>query len=143
MSLAAHLFSYQKKGEQGLFELTVTADFSAAHCLPHYPGKCRRLHGHNWRVDVTVAGGALDENGMLVDFHVLKDAVREVMATLDHYYLNELPSFIPINPTAENIAIYVAQQLMTCDNLPWQRIKLTCVRVWESSQSVAAYRPEG
>lgn len=142
MSLAAHLFSYRGKGDTGVFELTVTADFSAAHCLLHYPGKCQRLHGHNWRVDVTVVGEKLDEHGMLVDFHILKDAVHTVLATLDHYYLNDLVPFTTTNPTAENIAAYVAQQLMANSNLPWQRIKLASVQVWESPQSVATYRPE-
>lgn len=126
-----------------MFELTISADFAAAHCLPAYPGKCCRLHGHNWRVDVTVAGNELDENGMLVDFHILKTALQQVLATLDHHYLNEVTPFTTINPTAECIGRYIYQQLAASAVLPFDRIKLVCVKVWESPHAVAVYRPEG
>lgn len=96
---------------RSLFKLTVTESFSAAHRICGYPGKCADLHGHNWVVEVTVAGRELDELGMLVDLRVLKDALKAVTERLDHKYLNELPEFVEApNPTSENIAIYISDE---------------------------------
>ena len=124
-----------------MFELMITVDFEAAHRLPEYDGKCCRLHGHNWKVEVFVQGKDLDATGMLIDFQVLKAAVGEVTVTLDHYYLNELPPFQNVNPTAENIAKYyydkLTQQPMFADN-----VRVSAVRVWESPRSAAKYRPD-
>lgn len=122
-----------------MFELTTIVDFEAAHRLADYPGKCCRLHGHNWRVEVTVAGTELDKLGMLMDFRDLKGEVNRVIETLDHYYLNEIEPFRTVNPTAENIARYVYRELAG-------RVKpgvaVRAVKVWESPNSAAAYREE-
>ena len=77
-----------------MFELTIIEEFEAAHRLPDYEGKCCRLHGHNWRVEVVVRGTELDSSGLLIDFKVLKSHVAEVLLTLDHYYLNETEAFL-------------------------------------------------
>jgi queuosine biosynthesis protein QueD len=122
-----------------MFELTTIVDFEAAHRLPDYPGKCSRLHGHNWRVEVTVAGPELDGLGMLIDFRVLKQEITKIIETLDHYYLNEIEPFRDQNPTAENIARYIYREL--AGRLP-AGVAAKTVKVWESLHSAAVYREE-
>lgn len=124
-----------------MFELTTIVEFEAAHCLPDYPGKCNRLHGHNWKVEVTIAGEKLDRLGMLIDFRELKQEVNKIIDTLDHYYLNELEPFQQINPTAENIAYYIYTKLsVSLNNKNGLCVKL--VKVWESPHSAAVYKEE-
>lgn len=122
-----------------MYELTTIVNFEAAHRLPDYPGKCSRLHGHNWKVEVTVAGPSLDKLGMLIDFRELKQTVNEVITTLDHYYLNETEPFSEVNPTAENIARYIYEEIGKKLTATAQ-VTVTKVKVWESPQSAAVYR---
>ena len=124
-----------------MFELTIIEEFEAAHRLPDYDGKCCRLHGHNWRVEVSVRGTELDSSGLLIDFKVLKSHVAEVLSTLDHYYLNETEAFAQKPPTAEHIAKYVYEALAAHQALP-DRVRVYAVRVWESPRSCASYMPE-
>lgn len=124
-----------------MYEITILADFEAAHCLPDYPGKCSRLHGHNWRIEVAVTGSQLDKLGMIVDFRILKQEVGQVLNTLDHYYLNELEPFRHVNPTAENIAKYLYDELSKNELLSSNN-RISWVKVWESPQSAVTYRPE-
>jgi 6-pyruvoyltetrahydropterin/6-carboxytetrahydropterin synthase len=90
-----------------MFELGVEAEFCAAHALRDYDGKCARVHGHNFRVRLTVRGESLQSNGLLVDFTDLKRELRAVCEELDHQFLNELPPFLIENPTAENLARHI------------------------------------
>ncbi|MBI5233709.1 MAG: 6-carboxytetrahydropterin synthase QueD [Deltaproteobacteria bacterium] len=120
-----------------MYELTVEVEFSAAHNLRNYEGACERLHGHNWRVEVSVSGPRLDERGMLVDFKVLKAELNNVLAKLDHVYLNEIDPFDRENPSAENIARHIFKQFSTVLNGP--KLSLKSVRVWESSHASASY----
>jgi len=122
-----------------MFELTMIVDFAAAHCIPNYPGKCQRLHGHNWKVEVSVQGEKLDKLGMLVDFSELKRRVTMVLDTLDHNYLNEIEPFRQLNPTAENIACYIYDQLDK-EFFNLGNISVSKVTVWESLHSAASYR---
>jgi len=124
-----------------MYELTTIVDFEAAHRLPEYPGKCNRLHGHNWKVEVTVAGDQLDQLGMLIDFKELKQILSGIIGTLDHYYLNEIEPFCTINPTAENIARYIYEKLQTA-LMDINRVKVQMVKVWESPHSAAVYRED-
>lgn len=124
-----------------MFELTIVEEFEAAHRLPDYDGKCCRLHGHNWKVEVVVRGAKLDSSGLLIDFKVLKSQVATVLATLDHYYLNETPAFLTQPPTAEHIAQYVYDSLSKLPDFG-ERVKIAAVKVWESPRSCAAYIPE-
>lgn len=124
-----------------MFELTITDEFEAAHRLPDYEGKCQRLHGHNWRIEVAVRGSRLDSSGMLIDFKVLKCHVTEVLSGLDHYYLNETPAFASMPPTAENIARHIHDALCGLEAFAGP-VKIYAVRVWESPRSCAAYFPE-
>ncbi|WP_425061000.1 hypothetical protein SCACP_17670 [Sporomusa carbonis] len=125
-----------------MYDLTIIAEFEAAHRLPDYPGKCCRLHGHNWKVEVTVTGHKLNHLGMVMDFKELKAEVSKVIETLDHYYLNDIPAFKMTNPTAENIAKYIYDTL--ANNPVFQQdIKVRCVQVWESPRSAVKYCPQG
>jgi len=123
-----------------VFELTIIEEFEAAHRLPEYAGKCCRLHGHNWRVEVSVRGTELDSSGLLIDFKVLKAHVAEVLATLDHYYLNETEPFTQVPPTAEHIAKYIYETLVGHSAFA-DKVKVYAVRVWESPRSCASFIP--
>ena len=122
-----------------MFELTVKAEFEAAHHINGYQGKCQRLHGHNWSVEAVVEGYALDELGMLIDFKVLKAELNNVLDELDHRYLNELPIFSTKNPTAENLAKYVFEQLSTSEIFVNSAASLKAIRVYESPRSCVTY----
>lgn len=89
-----------------MFEVRVEADFSAAHFLQDYNGKCENLHGHNYKVYAHVRGNVLNEGGMLLDFSKLKTVLRKCCKTLDHTNLNDI-SFFNQNPSAEKIALYI------------------------------------
>lgn len=119
-----------------MYEIRVESDFAAAHFLADYHGKCERLHGHNYRVLAHARGDSLDSGGMLVDFGVLKGALREVCARLDHSNLNDLPVF-GNNPSAERIAKYVFDELVPL--LPGAGI--SAVDVYETPTSRARYEP--
>jgi 6-pyruvoyl-tetrahydropterin synthase len=117
-----------------MYETRVESDFAAAHFLADYHGKCERLHGHNYRVLAHARGGDLDEGGMLVDFGILKAALREVCAGLDHSCLNDLAVFAD-NPSAERIARYIFGELKA--RLP--DVPLRAVDVYETPTSRARY----
>lgn len=118
----------------------ITATFSAAHYLRNYRGKCENVHGHNWKVEVTVETGSLDAAGMGLDFTVLRRKTSEVLGDLDHRALNELPSFSEENPSSENIARYIFTRLR--EEVDDGRVRLRSVKVWESDTSWAEYRPQ-
>jgi len=86
-----------------MYILTVEDSFAAAHQLNGYMGKCENLHGHNWKIELEVAGHVLNDIGLLIDFHDLKDILKSVLADLDHVNLNETELFSTINPSSENI----------------------------------------
>ena len=121
-----------------MYTLTVHTTFSAAHNLRHYRGRCERLHGHNYRLEVAVGGAELNELGMLMDFSALSDLVERVVEGLDHQYLNQVPPFDTINPTAENIARHVAGELGS--RLP-DGAAVRWVACWESDNCAARYTP--
>src|SRR5579871_4428061 len=94
-----------------MFEVTIEETFAAGHALRNYRGKCENVHGHNYRCQVTVEGQDVDQNGLLVDFVELKKVVHSVLDRLDHQWLNEYPPFDVINPSAENIARYIYDEV--------------------------------
>lgn len=120
-----------------MYELTVQTEFSAAHALRGYPGKCARLHGHNFKVEVTVCGAELDELGMLVDFQTIKARLREITEAFDHRILNDLPPFAKQNPTAENLARYLYEQMR--DSAP-AGVTIAASTVHETCRAAATYR---
>jgi 6-pyruvoyltetrahydropterin/6-carboxytetrahydropterin synthase len=125
-----------------MYTVTVTTSFSAAHRLREYDGNCERLHGHNWKVEVGLAGRRLDKLGMLVDFRTAKAAVSRAINELDHAYLNDLPPFTEQNPTTENLARQICERVGAA--LPSNAdVRVAHVRVWESEGCAATYAPEG
>ena len=117
-----------------MYEISVEADFAAAHFLADYHGKCERLHGHNYRVVAHARGSQLDSGGMLVDFGILKKALRTVCATLDHSNLNDLSVF-ESNPSAERIARFIFGEIRAAvPDLP-----LYAVDVYETPTNRARY----
>ena len=120
-----------------MFEISVEKTIAAAHRLFDYHGPCEALHGHNYRIQVTYAGTELDSYGMLVDFTEVKKVFHAVLETIDHTYLNELPAFANLSPSAENIAAYVYQELKRS---PFPRANLLSVAVWETPTQCAIYR---
>ena len=122
-----------------MFELTVKAEFEAAHQINGYKGKCQRLHGHNWSVEAIVEGRELDELGMLIDFKILKAELNSVLDELDHRYLNELEIFAKKNPTAENLAQIIFEKLSASEIFLKSKAKLKAIRVYESPKSCVTY----
>lgn len=124
-----------------MYEISVEETFAAAHNLRGYKGKCEDLHGHNYRVRVTLAGKELDATGLLYDFVHVKQAIQSVIRVLDHKYLNELPPFDTVNPSAENIARYIydetAKQMQPSPN----GAGIVSITVWETDTASATYRP--
>lgn len=135
-----------------MFSIKVEADFSSAHNLRRYRGKCEELHGHNWKVEVVVLSDKLDKAGMVLDFNYLKMELNKVLDKLDHKYLNNIPYFKKVNPvrntrakrrrgkisngvnpTSENIAQFIYDQL-----IPHIQ-NIQSVTVWESGNSSATY----
>lgn len=123
-----------------MYELKVVSGFAAAHRLTMVGAKCENLHGHNWKVDVYLRGERLDDAGVLLDFGVVKAALREVMATLDHRFLNELPMFAGVQPSSERIAAYIACELQR--RLGKAAARVTRVSAWESDDACATYLVE-
>jgi 6-pyruvoyltetrahydropterin/6-carboxytetrahydropterin synthase len=123
-----------------MFEVTVEQTFAAGHALRNYHGKCENVHGHNYRVQITVAGEHLDGIGLLVDFLELKRAMNEVIQYLDHRFINDLPPFDVLNPSAENLAKYFHEQVSA--GLKHEApVRVAEVKVWETDTSAAVYRP--
>jgi len=121
-----------------MYEVSIDEEFSAAHALRGYKGKCENLHGHNWKVEVYVRGERLDEIGMLVDFRELKAATRRVMNHLDHRNLNELKPFDnEMNPSSEHLAGFILHEVGAQINN--ERVKVYKVRVWETPSTSATY----
>src|SRR5512134_3842412 len=120
-----------------MYEIKIITSFSAAHRLENFNGNCEALHGHNWKVEVFLAGDKLDEAGLLQDFGVVKARTRELLEEIDHKYLNELPAFSNQNPSSENLARFLFQRLAATLNR--DGAKVSRVSVWESDTSCASY----
>jgi len=120
-----------------MYELKIVTQFAAAHRLENFNGKCESLHGHNWKVEVFLAGKDLNGTGLLMDFGVVKARTKEVLEEIDHKYLNELAAFQDRNPSSENLACYLFERLGAIFNR--DGVKVSRVNVWESDTSCASY----
>ena len=120
-----------------MFELKIITHFAAAHQLKMVAKKCENMHGHNWKIEVCVAGKTLNNAGVLIDFGKLKGYLSEIIEKLDHKFLNELDCFHNDNPSSENIAYYIAHELKK-KNFNHD-IKVTRVTAWESEDACATY----
>ena len=124
-----------------MYEVSVEETFAAAHNLRNYKGKCEDLHGHNYKVRVTLAGPELDATGLLYDFVHLKQVIQGVIRSLDHKYLNELKPFDVLNPSAENIARHIYEQTAKQMHATANGAAISSITVWESDVTAATYRP--
>jgi len=118
------------------FEITTVRRFSAAHALRLYDGSLEPTHGHNWKVRVVVAATQLDAIGVVMDFHELERLIDAIIEPMHNRHLNELATFQQLNPSAENVAVVIAEAL----KLP-QNVRLASVEVWETDDNSAVCRP--
>lgn len=122
-----------------MYRVSVRQHFDAAHYLKNYQGKCEQLHGHRFEVVVALETQELDDIGLAFDFSVLKGQLKEILERFDHVCLNDISPFDQINPSSENIATTVYQEL-----LPWlegKPVSIASVEIWESPESCATYIP--
>ncbi|MFA5881187.1 MAG: 6-carboxytetrahydropterin synthase QueD [Eubacteriales bacterium] len=123
-----------------MYEISAYSHFDAAHFLRGYPGKCANIHGHRWKVEITLRGETLNELGILVDFMDVKELLKEAVNAFDHKMINEVPPFNEMNPTAENIAGYIFEDMAgRLRDRVGSQIKITKVTVWESEAASATY----
>jgi 6-pyruvoyltetrahydropterin/6-carboxytetrahydropterin synthase len=121
---------------QPMFTLRVTDSFSAAHRLRGYHGDCERLHGHNYKVEVSIESTDLDETGIVIDFRDVKNILKDALDEMDHQYLNELAAFSDRNPSAENIARHIFTTISDTVKHP---ARLKEVVVWENENCSVSY----
>ena len=132
-----------------MFEVSVEETFAAVHALRGYRGKCENVHGHNYKVRVTLAGHELSSIGLLYDFKDLKDAIHCTIGKLDHQFLNEIAPFDALNPSAENLAKYLYEEItrLLAENgaksNPSAPCAVKCVTVWETDTTTASYYADG
>lgn len=122
-----------------MYEVTIIKSFSAAHLLADIGGKCEGLHGHNFKVETTVAADHLDSNGLLIDFRFLKKILSEILEDIDHKHLNALTDFAGINPSAENIAKYIFEKMDA--RVKTAGVNMVRVKIWESENAAVTYLP--
>jgi 6-pyruvoyltetrahydropterin/6-carboxytetrahydropterin synthase len=122
-----------------MFKVTITKSFSAAHALK-IGGKCEDLHGHNFKVDVTVEGLKLNPEGILIDFRDLKRWTVEVLDDLDHKYLNDLSPFTGGCATSEKLALHI--YTLIAKKMKGPSVRIAEVTVWESDNSRVTYSGE-
>ena len=122
-----------------MFELSVRQSLDAAHYLRGYTGKCEKLHGHRFEVVISIKTERLDEIGISLDFTKLKQILGNILEQMDHACLNEIPPFDIINPSSENIARSIYQQVQP--ELPDIDITISSVTVYESPDSWVTYTP--
>ena len=123
-----------------MFEVAIEETFAAGHALRNYRGKCENVHGHNYRAQVTLRGAELDAMGLLVDFVELKRVVHAVLDRMDHQWLNDFPPFDALNPSAENMAKYIYDEVSAALTAK-EGVRVASVRLWETDTASAAYFP--
>jgi 6-pyruvoyltetrahydropterin/6-carboxytetrahydropterin synthase len=120
-----------------MYTVTIETEFSAAHIIRGYNGPCSRLHGHNWKVIVEAKAEELDTIGMSIDFYSLRKMTEKITAKFDHRDINSIPPFNKeLNPTSENIAQYIFNELKK--QLPLH-VRLSFVAIGETGQYMAKY----
>jgi len=123
-----------------MFEVTIEETFAAGHALRNYHGRCENVHGHNYRCHVTIEGRELNTIGLLVDFVELKKVVHAVLDRMDHQWLNDLPPFDAINPSAENMARHIYDEVSGGLG-DTEGLRVASVRLWETDTASVTYRP--
>jgi 6-pyruvoyltetrahydropterin/6-carboxytetrahydropterin synthase len=120
-----------------MYEVKVITHFAAAHQLRNFKGKCEHLHGHNWKVEITLRGESLTDEGLLIDFREVRDITNDILEELDHSFLNDLPAFKDKNPSSEHIAAHIFKELRS--RLPQDKVRVSSVTAWESDTACATY----
>jgi len=123
-----------------MYELKITSQFAGAHQLRGLRGGCENLHGHNWKIEVYVRGDRVGDDGLLMDFKVIKGETGRVLDALDHKFLNELEPFKALEPSSENIARHIFEVLS--QRLNNETVTLSKVTAWESDSACASYWEE-
>ena len=123
-----------------MYQVSVEQHFDAAHFLRGYRGKCEAMHGHRFQVVVKVKSAEMNDIGIAYDFVELKQQLRDILASFDHACLNDVPPFDTINPSSENIALTIYNELQP--KLAGAPVALSSVEVWESPQNRVAYSPD-
>ena len=124
-----------------MYVLTVEDHFASAHQLRGYRGKCENIHGHNWKVVMSVKGDKLNDIGLLIDFQELKGILKGITGYLDHKNVNDLAPFDRINPSSENLAKYIAGRAQEELDRTSPGMAVESVTVWESDTSRCTYYP--
>jgi 6-pyruvoyltetrahydropterin/6-carboxytetrahydropterin synthase len=124
-----------------MFQVSVDETFSSGHALRGYKGKCENVHGHNYKVRVTLEGPQLDSIGLLYDFTHVKRVIRDVVCGVDHKFLNDQAPFDVINPSAENLAKYFYDETTRRMNEMPEGARITKITVWETDTTSATYWP--
>ena len=122
----------------GQFEVMIERNFSSAHQLRGYKGKCENLHGHNYKIEIYARGEELNNIGLLIDFGDLKTVADEIVKYLDHRNINELEPFVELQPSAENLAKYILERVGA--KVTDERVQIYKVRCFETPTSVATYQ---
>lgn len=120
-----------------MYELKIISQFAGAHQLRNFGGKCEALHGHNWKIEVCVTGDTLGEDGLLIDFALIKKETQKALSELDHKFLNDLEPFKSVNPSSENIARHIYASL--CKEINNHNLRISKVTAWESDTACATY----
>ena len=123
-----------------MYEISIESHFDAAHFLRGYRGKCEALHGHRYRVVARIKASKLDDIGLAYDFAELKRHLNDILARFDHICLNDIKPFDKINPSAENIAATIYDELKS--KLAATPLAISSVEAWESPQTGVAYSPD-
>jgi 6-pyruvoyltetrahydropterin/6-carboxytetrahydropterin synthase len=121
-----------------MYEVTIIKSFSAAHLLAEIGGKCEELHGHNFKVEITVGAPDLNSEEILIDFRLVKKWLKDIIDQMDHQHLNDLPFFKGKNPSSENIAYFVYKKMQ--NTVAESGVKMLRVKVWESESAAVTYR---
>jgi 6-pyruvoyltetrahydropterin/6-carboxytetrahydropterin synthase len=124
-----------------MFEVSVDETFAAGHALRGYKGKCENVHGHNYKVRIVLEGSQLAPIGLLVDFTHLKRVMREIVAGVDHVFLNDRAPFDVINPSAENLAKFFYDETSRRMSAIPEGARIAHVTIWETDTTSATYRP--
>src|ERR1700719_1486749 len=120
-----------------MWEISQETTVAAAHQLRFAPGEGERLHGHNWRIKAVLRAEELDGRGFVVDFNDLGKTLRALVEPYEHVLLNEIAPFDDLNPTAENLARVVSDELAA--KLDTDRVRVVRVDVWENGACCASY----
>lgn len=123
-----------------MYQISIAQHFDAAHFLRGYHGKCEAMHGHRFQAVVKIKSSQVDDIGIAYDFTELKHQLADILSRFDHTCLNDVPPFDKINPSSENIASTIHDELQP--KLSGAPVSISCVEVWESPWSGVAYSPD-